>query len=173
MVVCVLLFWVCVVLCVGSGLETGWYPVRGVLPTVYRIKKLKSGQCPNCCRAIEREGVGAGDRERRSLLLMETCYPNSWSVIDFWYRTLASLLMWCIINAVPLCVFGLLFFNRESCQDILLHQSMLFFHYNTYCKCTAAIVTQSLGKQSNCACVFTNVYSPFPEPQFQRACSIV
>jgi hypothetical protein len=37
----VLLFCVCVVLCVGSGLSTVWSPVQGVLPTVYRIKKLK------------------------------------------------------------------------------------------------------------------------------------
>jgi hypothetical protein len=29
------------VLCVGSGLATGWSFVQGVLPTVYRIKKLK------------------------------------------------------------------------------------------------------------------------------------
>jgi hypothetical protein len=29
------LFWI------GSGLATGWSPVQGVLPTVYRIKKLK------------------------------------------------------------------------------------------------------------------------------------
>jgi hypothetical protein len=35
------LFCVCIVLCVGSGLATGWSPVQGVLPTVYRIKKLK------------------------------------------------------------------------------------------------------------------------------------
>jgi hypothetical protein len=39
--VCVRLFCVCVVLCVGSGLPTGWSPVRRVLPSVYRIKKLK------------------------------------------------------------------------------------------------------------------------------------
>jgi hypothetical protein len=39
--VCVRLFCVCVVLCVGSGLATGWSPFQGVLPTVYRIKKLK------------------------------------------------------------------------------------------------------------------------------------
>jgi hypothetical protein len=29
------------VLCVDSGLTTGWSPVQGVLPNVYRIKKLK------------------------------------------------------------------------------------------------------------------------------------
>jgi hypothetical protein len=39
--VCVRLFYVCVVLCVGSDLATGWSPVQGVLPIVYRIKKLK------------------------------------------------------------------------------------------------------------------------------------
>jgi hypothetical protein len=39
--VCVRLFCVCVVLCVGSGLVMGWYPVQGDLPTVYRIKKQK------------------------------------------------------------------------------------------------------------------------------------
>jgi hypothetical protein len=40
--VCVRLFCVCVVLCVRTGLATGWSPVQGVLPTVYRIKKLKN-----------------------------------------------------------------------------------------------------------------------------------
>jgi hypothetical protein len=38
---CVRLFCVCVALCVASGFATGWSPVHGVLPTVYRIKKLK------------------------------------------------------------------------------------------------------------------------------------
>jgi hypothetical protein len=39
--VCVRLFCVCVVLCVGSGLATGWSPLQEVLPIVYMIKKLK------------------------------------------------------------------------------------------------------------------------------------
>jgi hypothetical protein len=39
---CVYLFCVCVVLCVGRGLSTGWSPVQGVLQTVYMIKKLKN-----------------------------------------------------------------------------------------------------------------------------------
>jgi hypothetical protein len=38
---CVRLFRVCVILCVGRGLATGWSRVQGVLPSVYRIKKLK------------------------------------------------------------------------------------------------------------------------------------
>jgi hypothetical protein len=37
----VLLFRVCVVLCVGSGLATGCSHVQGVLSTVYRIKELE------------------------------------------------------------------------------------------------------------------------------------
>jgi hypothetical protein len=45
--VCVLLFCVCVVPCIGRGLETGWSPVQGVLPTVYGIKKLKKRPRPN------------------------------------------------------------------------------------------------------------------------------
>jgi hypothetical protein len=44
---CVCLFCVCVVLCVGNGFATGWSPVQEVLPTVYRIKKLKERPRPN------------------------------------------------------------------------------------------------------------------------------
>jgi hypothetical protein len=44
--VCVRLFCVCVVLCVGRGLGTGWSPVQGVVPTVYRSRNWKSGQGP-------------------------------------------------------------------------------------------------------------------------------
>jgi hypothetical protein len=39
---CLRLFCVCVVLCVGSDRATGWSPVEGVLPTVCKIKKLKN-----------------------------------------------------------------------------------------------------------------------------------
>jgi hypothetical protein len=46
MEVCVCLF--CFfALYVGRGLSTGWSPVQGVLPTVYRIKKLKKRPRPN------------------------------------------------------------------------------------------------------------------------------
>jgi hypothetical protein len=40
---CVYLFCVCVILCVGSGLETGWSPIQGILQFVYRIKKAEKG----------------------------------------------------------------------------------------------------------------------------------
>jgi hypothetical protein len=54
--VCVRLFCVCVILCVGSGLATGLSLVQGVLPTVYRIKKLKKAAKvqKKDCRAIDR-----------------------------------------------------------------------------------------------------------------------
>jgi hypothetical protein len=35
------LFCVCAVPCAGSGLAMDWSPVQGVIPIVYRIKKLK------------------------------------------------------------------------------------------------------------------------------------
>jgi hypothetical protein len=38
-IVCV--YSVCAVLCADSSIATGWSPVQGVLPTLYRIKKLK------------------------------------------------------------------------------------------------------------------------------------
>jgi hypothetical protein len=47
MYVCVRLFRVCGVLCVGSGLATDWSPVQGVQPTTYRIRKLKKRPRPN------------------------------------------------------------------------------------------------------------------------------
>jgi hypothetical protein len=57
--VCVRLFCVCVVLCVGSGVATGWAPVKRVLPTVYGLRNWKSGQGPTeDCRAIERYILG-------------------------------------------------------------------------------------------------------------------
>jgi hypothetical protein len=42
----VCLFRVCVVLCVGSGLATGWSPAQGVLPTLYILRNCKGGQGP-------------------------------------------------------------------------------------------------------------------------------
>jgi hypothetical protein len=44
--VCVRLFCVCVVLCTDSGLKTSWSPVHLVLPSVYKIKKVKNDQGP-------------------------------------------------------------------------------------------------------------------------------
>jgi hypothetical protein len=49
--VCVRLFCVCVVMCVGSDLATGWFPVQGVLPAVYGFKKLQKR--PISTRAVK------------------------------------------------------------------------------------------------------------------------
>jgi hypothetical protein len=44
--VCVCLFCVCVVLCVGTGLATGWSPVQVVLQTWIGLRKWKRGWSP-------------------------------------------------------------------------------------------------------------------------------
>jgi hypothetical protein len=36
----VLIYYVFMLSCVGSGFATGWFPVQTVLPTVYKIKEL-------------------------------------------------------------------------------------------------------------------------------------
>jgi hypothetical protein len=41
---CLCLFCVCVVLCLGSDLATVWFPVQGVLQSVYKIKEMKKRQ---------------------------------------------------------------------------------------------------------------------------------
>jgi hypothetical protein len=48
---CVRLFCVCLVLCIVSGLATGWSTVQGILSTVYTIKNLKKR--PRSTRAVE------------------------------------------------------------------------------------------------------------------------
>jgi hypothetical protein len=48
------LFYVYVILCVGRGLATGWSPIQGALPNVYRITKLKKRPDPTKgCRTID------------------------------------------------------------------------------------------------------------------------
>jgi hypothetical protein len=54
--VCACLFCVCVVLCAGRSLVTGWSPVQGVIPTACTIKKLKKRPRSEKkgCRAVAR-----------------------------------------------------------------------------------------------------------------------
>jgi hypothetical protein len=53
--VCLPLFSVCVVPCVGSDLATGLSPVQEVLPTLYKINKLKKQ--PRSTRAVEPQTI--------------------------------------------------------------------------------------------------------------------
>jgi hypothetical protein len=70
--VCMRSFCVCVVLSLDSGLATVWSPVRGVLPTVYRIKKLKNYQGPTKdSRAIE---INISNRSRDNVVGIATNY---------------------------------------------------------------------------------------------------
>jgi hypothetical protein len=53
--VCVRLFCVCIVLCVGSGLATGCSPVQGVQELCVGLRNWKSGEGPTKnCEAIDR-----------------------------------------------------------------------------------------------------------------------
>jgi hypothetical protein len=49
------LFCVCAVLCLGSGLATGWSHVQGVLPIVNRSGKRKTARAHKGCRANEKK----------------------------------------------------------------------------------------------------------------------
>jgi hypothetical protein len=43
-----------VVLCVGSGIVTGWSPVQGILPTLYGLKTGKAAKVHKGCRVMDR-----------------------------------------------------------------------------------------------------------------------
>jgi hypothetical protein len=53
---------VCVVLCVGRSLATGWSPVQGVLPTVYGWRNWKKR--PRSTSAVEHTDIHASNRIR-------------------------------------------------------------------------------------------------------------
>jgi hypothetical protein len=87
--VCVRLFCVCIVMSVGSGLATGWSPVQGVLPTVYRIKKLKKRPRSNK-RTVEPQIDGRTDgrtnrQTDRSMALKPFLWP--WPLSVSWSFT--------------------------------------------------------------------------------------
>jgi hypothetical protein len=69
--VCLRFFCVCIVLCVRSGLATGWSPIQGVLPTILKIQSFQ----------INSE-VGRRQRGRRRILRSHQRYLS----FDFAYR---------------------------------------------------------------------------------------
>jgi hypothetical protein len=74
------------VLCVGSGLATGWSRIYGVLPTLYKITKLKNGQGPTTSRrAID-----------------ERIILNSWckKVVEWTHRAQDRDKWWDVVNTV-------------------------------------------------------------------------
>jgi hypothetical protein len=94
--VCMRLFCVRAVLCVGSGLATGWSPVQWVVPIVYKTKKLKKRPRPNKgSRAIDRDIMvprepteekcsnemlrkWTGNMHRSETVLVSICNINFW-----------------------------------------------------------------------------------------------
>jgi hypothetical protein len=82
--VCVSVFCVYVVLCVGSGLATGWSPFEGVLLTAYRIKKLKKR--PRSKGLKSHKGIN-GNRVNvswKSLVSIATRIPGSGIIIQLY-----------------------------------------------------------------------------------------
>jgi hypothetical protein len=69
---CVRLFCVCVVLCVGRGLATGWSPVQGVLPTVYRSRNWSEMRVSRMPYAPE--GVTAVKKKRSEKSVQRTSH---------------------------------------------------------------------------------------------------
>jgi hypothetical protein len=84
--VCVCLFRVCAVLCVGSGLATGWSLIQRVLRTVYRIKKLKKrprfkGLYSHRERKNMKNEISERNLYARHISSTQFCLPQHYSLI--------------------------------------------------------------------------------------------
>jgi hypothetical protein len=83
--VCLRLFCVCVVLCVGSGLATGWSPVEGVLPTVYRLRNWKkAAKVHTGCRAVGRHWEILFQTAPAEQVGLEGLYSGVGPRFEFW-----------------------------------------------------------------------------------------
>jgi hypothetical protein len=73
--VCVRLFCVCVILCVGSGLAIGWSSFQRIMQTMFGIKKLK--------KRLRSKGLQSQrERERENLLIRVTDTCDRYWVSD-------------------------------------------------------------------------------------------
>jgi hypothetical protein len=78
--VCIRLFCVCVVLCVGSGLSKGWSIVQGVVPSVYRLRNWKSSQGPQGLYSHRDR-----EREREKWKWLWQMLSGFWGCVN-WFR---------------------------------------------------------------------------------------
>jgi hypothetical protein len=87
---CVCVYSVRVVLCVGSGLVEDWSPVQGVLPTVYRILLSQSiSLLQLAARTEEKQANGSGNCRGRLF------YPRPQSAISWpWTATATCSTQW-------------------------------------------------------------------------------
>jgi hypothetical protein len=115
------------VLCVGRGLAMSWSPAQGVLPTAYRIKKLKKKSVrgpTKGCRAIMMYRVGG----TWPLLITKCTMLSHWwtPFVTLWHRSVSYILfisdstsryynlslqwvltLWCLVSEWSLNLFCL------------------------------------------------------------------
>jgi hypothetical protein len=126
--ICVLLFYVCVVLCVGRGLATGWFPVQGGLPSVYKIRILKRRprSTKKDCRVID-----------KSILNNMTTFR--WGIEQF----IVDIAMFCcslcvsyMCNNLTCCVTKASFaFELVPAPQLILNHSESVVRLCFYCEC--------------------------------------
>jgi hypothetical protein len=120
----VCLFCVHVVLCVGSGLPTGWSPVQGVLSTVYRIRKTEKEA------KAQLKGCRAYERIANVLFTQTYLYMGSWGWR--WFSNVTSRIWHCILIGKMLNYylhnqFSVFLYNQSLHLMLLLYG--LCFHF--------------------------------------------
>jgi hypothetical protein len=103
--VCLRLFCVCVVLCVGRGLATGWLLVQGVLPAVYRIQisELINSEWGRAAKREEGNGINSTENDPQNL----SCFTVTLKWNDCFFQ----------------------FIKKRVCKDKVLQDSP---HHNFY-----------------------------------------
>jgi hypothetical protein len=108
--VCVRLFCVCVVMCVGSGLATGWYPVQGVLPCIGLWNRKKCGHgLTKVCRTIDVCCMKPFNYRLKNIVNGQIILPN-FSVLNSRTKTLNH-------NSISLVYFRMVALFRVECYE--------------------------------------------------------